>query len=174
MKHVPNALSLSRIPLSFVLLWAAWAERWTLAAVILMVALATDALDGAIARRYHVESDFGGESLEPVCDLVLSVTAVGGLIITGVWGWGVGVWLILVTATLQASHATSFKRLKRHTYYIHPLFFVAVVFVVGGVYLWLAFENVSFVLSYIVALLTISWAKRDRWMVWLAGPPATS
>lgn len=168
MKYVPNALSLSRIPLAGILLWAVLMDRWVLATVLLMVAMVTDALDGMVARRYNAESKFGGEILESACDMALAVAAVAGLVITGVWSAWIA-WFLLGAATaLQVAHSTP---LRRHSYYIHPMFAVAVIFVVGGTYLWVASHATGLVLLYIAALVAVSVKHFDRVEHWLAGPP---
>ena len=175
MRYVPNALSLSRIPLSMAMFIFALNERWVEVTVLMMVGLLTDALDGAIARRFHLESKFGGDVLEPVCDLVLSIAAVSALYVGGIWPLWVPIALVLITALLQISHATPFGRLKRHTYYLHPLFFVAVVLYAGFVLLLTAFSDHWWVAaSYGLVCGAIGAAKRERWMVWFAGPPVST
>lgn len=179
MKYVPNALSLSRIPLSVALFIFAMNEYWSWAATCMMFALITDGLDGAIARRYKLESKFGGDVLEPVCDLALSVGAVGGLYAGGVWPLWVPLALLIITALLQISHSTPFSRLKRHTFYIHPVFFVAVVYFSGFVLLGQAVDGSSWAIpllpAYGVSWLAVVLRKKDRWMVWFRGPqPASS
>ncbi len=120
LKYIPNALSLSRIPLSAVLFWAATADRWELATTMFMIALVTDAVDGWFARHFNVTSKLGGDILEPACDLVLSIAVIAGLNVGGVFSIWVPVALLVITALLQLSHATPFTRLKRHTFYLHP------------------------------------------------------
>ena len=174
MRFIPNALSLSRIVFAVILLWALNAHSWKLAAAVMLIGLVTDLLDGAIARRYHVESKIGADILEPVCDLVLSIGAIGGLWLAGIWPVWVPISLAVITVLLQLSHATPWSRLKRHTYYIHPLFFVATIWI-ASMYVFakaVPTQQVTFVLvAYIAASVVVFASKRDRWMVWLHGPP---
>src|SRR5215204_4218256 len=77
-RHVPNALTGSRLVLAFVffamLAWYQYEGRgnWLLnvALVIYIIALVTDFLDGYLARRWHVEGAFG-RIVDPFVDKVL-------------------------------------------------------------------------------------------------------
>ena len=73
MKHIPNLLSMSRIVLCLPLLIvdAMTIPFW----VIYLIAGLTDMLDGFLARRWGVESKFGGR-LDSLADFVF-VIAVG-------------------------------------------------------------------------------------------------
>ena len=68
MKHVPNALSISRIFLAVALLFLT-RDPWIFGAVYLIIGL-TDVFDGKIARRFHVESNLGSK-LDAVGDSML-------------------------------------------------------------------------------------------------------
>ena len=60
--NLPNLLSLSRIPLLFVvvgLLWAPFTGARTAAFVVFVIAALTDWLDGYVARKTNQVSDFG-------------------------------------------------------------------------------------------------------------------
>lgn len=173
MRYVPNALSLSRIPLSIALFIFAMNEVWGWAVLCFSIALATDALDGEIARRFKVESSLGGNILEPVCDLVLAVAVVGGLYFGGVWPLWVPITLAVINVLLQISHSTPFTRLKRHTYYLHPLFFLGVVCFAGADLfdVWEEGDWSIYTLSYVMVWAAAYTLKRDRVMTWLAGPP---
>lgn len=171
-KYVPNALSLSRIPLSVALFIAAWHEMWESAAIFLVVALLTDALDGWVARHYNVESDFGADVLEPACDLALSVAAVAGLWLSGEWPLWVPITLAALTVLLQAAHSTPWLAVRRHAHWIHPIFFIAVIFWVGAVIVDLAFADdwKGWLLLYSAAWAFIVLRKRERWMDdWIHG-----
>jgi cardiolipin synthase len=66
----PNALSLSRIVLSLPIAWAILEGRPAIAGVLTLVALGTDFLDGALARRGGSSTDLG-RILDPLADKVL-------------------------------------------------------------------------------------------------------
>ena len=80
MKHVPNALSISRIVLSFLLPIPFVAHTPWLYIPLYAVIGITDILDGRIARRYKVESDLGAK-LDVVSDIVFFVAIVASLLV---------------------------------------------------------------------------------------------
>jgi len=57
---LPNLLSASRLILGPLAAWFILENHWVLAAVILMTAIATDVLDGYLARRWQQTSALGG------------------------------------------------------------------------------------------------------------------
>ncbi|MGI9013099.1 MAG: CDP-diacylglycerol--glycerol-3-phosphate 3-phosphatidyltransferase [Phycisphaerales bacterium] len=80
-RHFPNALTMLRLVLAVAFFaalngWryggpALWAN---IAIVLFILAAVTDALDGALARRWQVMSDFG-RIMDPVCDKILVLGA---------------------------------------------------------------------------------------------------
>ncbi|GAA4406373.1 CDP-diacylglycerol--glycerol-3-phosphate 3-phosphatidyltransferase [Tsukamurella soli] len=93
MVNVPNALTVLRIvlvPVFLVVLFAdgghdpAW--RWGAVAVF-AVALFTDRVDGQIARRYSLVTEFG-KLMDPIADKALTGAALIGLSALGdLWWW---------------------------------------------------------------------------------------
>lgn len=102
-RQLPNAITIARIPLavvSFVLLLLGGAYgdqgvglRWA-AAIIFVVGICTDWVDGYLARRYEIVSDFG-KLWDPIADKLLTGAGFVGLAILGeVWWWMVAIILI--------------------------------------------------------------------------------
>lgn len=98
--NVPNALTVLRIlmvPLFGWLLLAhdgqdtAW--RWW-ALVVFLVATATDWVDGWLARRYAIITDFG-KLMDPIADKALMGTALVGLSVLGLLPWWVTVVILV-------------------------------------------------------------------------------
>lgn len=84
-KNVPNILTIARIiMIPFVILfYYLQIPHWNLyAAVIFIVASLTDMLDGMIARKYNLVSNFG-KLMDPMADKVLFMAA---LILVLDWG----------------------------------------------------------------------------------------
>jgi cardiolipin synthase len=71
---VPNLITLARIGLVPVLILAIHAGEDALALVVFLVAGVSDALDGFIAKRFHLQSRLGA-ILDPAADKLLLVTA---------------------------------------------------------------------------------------------------
>jgi CDP-diacylglycerol--glycerol-3-phosphate 3-phosphatidyltransferase len=76
--QIPNVLTLVRlalIPIFVVLVLAASGERSIAAAVVFAAAGITDQVDGWLARRWHVESEFG-KFVDPLADRLMIDAAV--------------------------------------------------------------------------------------------------
>ncbi|WP_440709604.1 CDP-diacylglycerol--glycerol-3-phosphate 3-phosphatidyltransferase [Herbiconiux sp. YIM B11900] len=92
--NLPNAITVVRIllaPVFFVMLlvdggddgWLRWA-----AAILFILAIATDGIDGHIARSRNLVTDLG-KLLDPIADKVLTGAALVGLSILGELPWWV-------------------------------------------------------------------------------------
>ena len=98
--QLPNAITIARILCAPVFLWLLLADagqggalRWA-AAVLFIVAIATDGVDGYIARRYEIVSDLG-KLLDPIADKALTGVAFVGLSILGELPWWVTVVILV-------------------------------------------------------------------------------
>jgi cardiolipin synthase len=67
---IPNLLTLLRLLLTPLVIWAVCGGRHSLALGVFAAAAATDVLDGALARRFHSVTRVGAY-LDPVADKVL-------------------------------------------------------------------------------------------------------
>jgi CDP-diacylglycerol--glycerol-3-phosphate 3-phosphatidyltransferase len=92
--NLPNLITIVRILLAPVFFWMLLADygadgalRWW-AAILFIVAIATDGIDGAIARRYNLVTDLG-KLLDPIADKVLTGAALIGLSILAELPWWV-------------------------------------------------------------------------------------
>lgn len=99
-RQLPNAITIARIPLAvvfFILLLLAGTFgaddvvlRWV-AAGLFVLAISTDWIDGYLARRYDIVSDFG-KLWDPIADKLLTGAGFIGLAILGEVPW----WIIIV------------------------------------------------------------------------------
>ncbi|MET2012268.1 CDP-diacylglycerol--glycerol-3-phosphate 3-phosphatidyltransferase [Microbacterium chocolatum] len=96
-RQLPNAITVVRILCAPVFLWMLLADggdagplRWW-AAALFIVAIATDGLDGYLARRYEIVTDLG-KLLDPIADKVLTGFAFVGLSILAELPW----WITVV------------------------------------------------------------------------------
>ncbi len=99
-RQLPNTITIVRILFAPVFLWMLLADggadgalRWW-AAALFIVAIATDGVDGWIARRYEIVTDLG-KLLDPIADKVLTGFAFIGLSILGELPWWVTI-IVLV------------------------------------------------------------------------------
>lgn len=70
--QIPNIITLLRILLVVPTGWLLWSARYPEALTLMAIAGASDALDGALARRYQWSSDFGA-TMDPVADKLLVI-----------------------------------------------------------------------------------------------------
>jgi len=96
-RQLPNAITIVRILCAPVFLWVLLADggadgalRWW-AAVLFIVAIATDGVDGYLARKHDIVSDLG-KLLDPIADKVLTGFAFIGLSILAELPW----WVTIV------------------------------------------------------------------------------
>ena len=92
--NLPNYLTLSRIVLTFVIMALLFTKNFAMTCAAFLVFLAacvTDLLDGWVARKKGLISDFG-KIMDPLADKVLVV----GLFLTFVQLQLVGAWVVVV------------------------------------------------------------------------------
>ncbi|MCS3842311.1 CDP-diacylglycerol--glycerol-3-phosphate 3-phosphatidyltransferase [Microbacterium sp. AK031] len=99
-RQLPNAITIARIPLAvvfFVLLLLGGTYglgdlviRWV-AGALFVVAISTDWVDGYLARKYDIVSDFG-KLWDPIADKLLTGAGFVGLAILAEWPW----WIVIV------------------------------------------------------------------------------
>jgi CDP-diacylglycerol--glycerol-3-phosphate 3-phosphatidyltransferase len=99
-RQLPNAITIARILCAPVFLWMLLADggadgplRWW-AALLFIVAIATDGIDGYIARRYKIVTDLG-KLLDPIADKVLTGFAFIGLSILLELPWWVTIVVLI-------------------------------------------------------------------------------
>jgi CDP-diacylglycerol---glycerol-3-phosphate 3-phosphatidyltransferase len=96
-RQLPNAITIVRILCAPVFLWMLLVDggadgplRWW-AAALFVVAIATDGIDGYLARRYEIVTDLG-KLLDPIADKALTGAAFIGLSILAELPW----WVTIV------------------------------------------------------------------------------
>lgn len=90
---LPNALTISRLVLTPVFVWLFASEQLAAAAAVFLIASITDFLDGYVARRRGIESDFG-RIADPIADKALTGSALIGLSLAQRLPWWVTVAII--------------------------------------------------------------------------------
>ncbi|MDQ0648006.1 CDP-diacylglycerol--glycerol-3-phosphate 3-phosphatidyltransferase [Microbacterium natoriense] len=99
-RQLPNAITVARIPLAVVffvllLLGGTYGEpdpvlRWV-AGALFILAISTDWVDGYLARKYDIVSDFG-KLWDPIADKLLTGAGFIGLAILGEVNW----WIVAI------------------------------------------------------------------------------
>lgn len=92
--NLPNLLTIVRILLAplFVYLFVYGYTRWALG--VFLAAGLTDAVDGAVARMWHQQTDLG-RYLDPLADKLLLASA---FVVLGVTGW-IPFWVLLIVVS---------------------------------------------------------------------------
>ena len=164
-RQLPNAITIVRILCAPVFLWMLLADqggdgplRWG-AGVLFIVAIATDGIDGYLARKYEIVTDLG-KLLDPIADKALTgmafivLSIVGELpwwmtIIILVREWGITAlrFAILKYGVMAANRGGKLKTLVQS--------FALIAFLLWLPGLGVAFEVVKWALMWIAFILTV-------------------
>ena len=105
-RHLPNAITLTRIALVAPLVWLIAHHRFGSALVVVAIAGASDALDGLLAKRFGWRSWLGGV-LDPLADKILLIACFISLDLAGVIpDWLM--WLVVGRDLVIAAGATAY------------------------------------------------------------------
>jgi cardiolipin synthase (CMP-forming) len=175
---IPNLITIMRLVLVPVVVVMIGQERWDLAFAIFLVAGVSDAVDGFIARRFDLRSEFGAY-IDPLADKALLVSIYVSLAVAGVLpGW---IAILVVSRDIMIFAAILVSRLMDRPMEIRPLLvsklntaaqiaFAALVLgmlTVGsghGAVIWWSMSGVAF-LTVVSGL-----AYLGRWLRHMAGP----
>ena len=91
---IPNLITLGRILLVPIVVWAIASGRLQIAFLLFMVAAISDAVDGFLAKRFGMKTELGAY-LDPLADKVLIVSIYVTLGITGV----IPLWIVILVAS---------------------------------------------------------------------------
>lgn len=92
--NLANKITLFRIVIAFVFMVFLFTEGVffkVMALMLFLVAAASDFLDGFVAKRYSLESDFG-KIMDPIADKILTIAAFMGFVEKGL----VPAWMVVV------------------------------------------------------------------------------
>ena len=87
--NLPNKLTLFRIfliPVFILVMLFDIQNKYLIACIIFVVASITDAMDGHIARKYNLVTDFG-KFMDPLADKLLVISALICMIENGLSSW---------------------------------------------------------------------------------------
>ncbi|MCL2860415.1 MAG: CDP-diacylglycerol--glycerol-3-phosphate 3-phosphatidyltransferase [Oscillospiraceae bacterium] len=90
-KHIPNILTIIRILLIPFIVFFIAKSSYLLAFILLLASGLTDILDGFIARRFNLISDFG-KLMDPLADKLTQISIVITLVIKGF----IPFWIVII------------------------------------------------------------------------------
>lgn len=90
-KYIPNILTVSRFALIPFIVSSLIIEEYVIAVILLIISAITDILDGLIARKYNIISNFG-KLVDPLADKALQVS----ILITLVFKSIIPLWILVV------------------------------------------------------------------------------
>lgn len=95
-KHVPNILTIIRFLLIPVIFYFALQDNYVVAVIFLILSGITDVLDGYIARKYNLITDFG-TLFDPLTDKLTQISTLLVLVIQDI----IPVWILAVVLTKE-------------------------------------------------------------------------
>lgn len=113
---IPNAISMLRLALVPVFAWLIWAEHDLAAIVVLVVAGASDWLDGVVARRFDQVSKLG-KLLDPAADRLYILVTLLALAYRDLIPW----WLVGLIVARDVVLACLVPSLRRMGYTALPV-----------------------------------------------------
>lgn len=128
-----------------------------------------------MAIKLNAQSDFGEKILEPYCDFILSISAVGGLVLTQNISWAlvIGLAIIAIAAHTGEIAISKLRLLNRFCCGFMPFYYLFVILIATAIYAAKAFGIYALWLLIPAALLGIYAikAKQHRLRAWLRGQP---
>src|ERR1700752_32446 len=91
---IPNFITLGRILLVPIIIWAIASDQMELAFAVFIVAGVSDAIDGFLAKRFNMTSELGA-LLDPLADKALLVSIYVAL---GIWG-ALPLWIVILVVS---------------------------------------------------------------------------
>ena len=155
LKQIPNILTILRFFLVFPLVYFAYQEKYILAALIFTISGITDILDGIIARKFNLISDFG-KLMDPFADKLNQISIIAVLTIKGfIPFWVLSIFLAKeLTMILGATFLYEKNTVVSSSWYgklATVILYVAIVLALIGEAL-----NIEFLLTYYIYLIYIA------------------
>ena len=93
-RNIPNIITLGRIILVPIVVWAIASNQMEIAFAVFVVAGVSDAVDGFLAKRFNMTSELGA-LLDPLADKALLVSI---YIALGIWG-AIPRWIVILVVS---------------------------------------------------------------------------
>jgi cardiolipin synthase len=163
-RYLPNAISIARLALVAPVVWALSTRQYELALALFAVAGVSDALDGAIAKRYGWVSRLGA-FLDPAADKFLVLGSYTSFAVVGQIPW----WLLglIVGRDLVIVCGAAVYRWRRGPFEIQPaltskattgaLIAVGLALVAEGIHPYLGASGHTVCVVVLTVALLVSW-----------------
>ena len=152
--NVPNALTILRFVLMPFFVWQFFKGNTTTAFVIYVIVQLTDMLDGFIARRCHLVTNFG-KLMDPLADKLMLLTVLICFGVDGRVSWWIIALVLVKEASLVVGGAVALHRgIVVHAKHIGKG--ATVVFALAIVSSFLSWNPVDVWLMYAAVALTLS------------------
>lgn len=163
-KIAPSVVSLLRCFFSPYVAILACDEKWFWAWLVMVILLLTDAFDGWMAIKFSTQSFIGGKIIDPIGDLILCVSGLAGMFLTGNLYWDAIVLLGLLFSVIWLSVAMAESAKHRRIYVVlSRVYFLGVMAWLVIFYAWKAHIFQSIVFWLLTAILVwTAWKQRRR------------
>ena len=132
-KQIPNYLTVLRLILIPIIFYLILTKHYTIAFILFSTANITDILDGYIARKYNLITDWG-KLMDPLADKLTQISTISALIIKHI----IPFWILAIITVKELLMITvAFTLYKKEIVTVHSkwygkvatiLFFIAIVF----------------------------------------------
>jgi phosphatidylglycerophosphate synthase len=136
LKFIPNFLSISRGFCGVLVYYSAVHKEWPVALLYHLIGLATDWLDGFLAIKLDAKSKIGEKYLDRFGDLFLTVGSWLGLVLSQVVDWRIIYFLVPITIIIWTPRLMKSKKISLVCEGISPFFYLAILFISTGFYLF--------------------------------------
>ena len=156
---LPNYLTILRlifVPIIFALILL---EHYILAFILFSIASITDILDGKIARKYNLITEFG-KLIDPLADKVTQISTISALTIKGI----IPFWILLIISIKEIiMMIASFVLFRKKIAIVHSkwygklstiILFIAIVFSLLSK-TFIELSNITLYLFYIAIFMTL-------------------
>ena len=97
LKNVPNALTIVRFILIPIILYFIFTGNYLLGFVFFTISGLTDILDGTIARKFNLISNFG-KLMDPLADKLTQISVLATLMVKGI----IPIWILVIVIAKEA------------------------------------------------------------------------
>ena len=150
---IPNIITLSNLLLGILSLTYTMNQQYQTAAILILAAVFLDGMDGKIARRLNVETNFGKE-LDSLCDLV-SFGVAPALLVYDIYLQEIGVFGLLISLSYALCGAV---RLARFNVMNIKTYFIGVPITIAGGIMSIAILLSNILPAFIFPYLTVTLA----------------